>query len=164
MLNNTKVTRRSMMMSLLRGFMVGTGVNALVPLRALAESHSPGVTVYKDPGCECCTKWVAYLRDNGFAPVVKDRSDMSALKDSLGVPSELRSCHTAVLGKFVIEGHVPVAEMKRLLAAPPRGMIGLAVPGMPSGSPGMEMPGRADAYSVIAFAANGTTVVFGRHG
>ena len=104
-----------------------------------------------------------HLRANGFAPEVHDRSDMDALKDSLGVPAKLRSCHTAVVGKFVVEGHVPAADVKRLLSSKPAKTVGVAVPGMPVGSPGMEMGARADRYDVIAFAPGGATRVFARH-
>ena len=121
------------------------------------------ITVYKDPSCGCCTKWVEYLRASGLTPIVHDRTDMDALKDSLGVPPALRSCHTAVAGRYLIEGHVPAADLKKLLATAPASIVGLAVPGMPMGSPGMEMGARADRYDVIAFAAKGTTSVFAHH-
>src|SRR3978361_268694 len=86
--------------------------------RALAKPAS--ITVYKDPSCGCCTKWVEHLRASGFTPDVHDRSDMDALKDSLGVPVALRSCHTAVAGRYVIEGHVSAVDIKSLLARPPK--------------------------------------------
>jgi len=85
------------------------------------------------------------------------------LKDSLGVPAALRSCHTAVVGTYVIEGHVPAADVTRLLATKPAKTVGVAVPGMPTGSPGMEMGARVDRYDVIAFAPGGTTRIFARH-
>jgi hypothetical protein len=107
---------------------------------------------------------VTHLSQNGFVTTAKDRSDMDALKDSLGVPVALRSCHTAVIGKFVIEGHVPAADVKKLLATTPKGIIGLAAPGMPAGSPGMEVSGRGDRYDVIAFGADGKSRVFATHG
>jgi hypothetical protein len=88
---------------------------------------------------------------------------MDALKDGLGVPATLRSCHTAVAGKYVVEGHVPAADIKRLIKTAPKGVIGIAVPGMPAGSPGMEMGGRSDRYDVIAFSATGATTTFARH-
>jgi hypothetical protein len=88
---------------------------------------------------------------------------MDALKNSLGVPIALRSCHTAVAGRYLIEGHVPAGDLKRLLATAPKKIIGLAVPDMPAGAPGMEVPGRADRYDVLAFAADGSTTPFARH-
>ena len=135
----------------------------LLPRIARAVPKPTSITVYKDPSCGCCTKWVDHLRANGFAPEVHDRSDMQALKDSLGVPVALRSCHTAVAGAYVIEGHVPAADMKQLLATKPAKTVGVAVPGMPAGSPGMEMGGRADRYDVIAFAPGGVTRIFAHH-
>jgi hypothetical protein len=156
------MTRRAMLASLLKGSVVGCGLAAVLP--AVAEAAKPvPITVYKDPSCGCCTKWVEHLRASGFRPAVQDRSDMDALKDSLGVPAALRSCHTAVAGKYVIEGHVPAADVTRLVSTAPPGVLGLAVPDMPAGSPGMEMAGRRDRYNVIAFSANGTTSVFARH-
>lgn len=122
------------------------------------------ITVYKDPQCRCCADWVTHLRSAGFAPVAQDRTDMDALKDGLGVPRALRSCHTAVVGRYLIEGHVPAPDIARLLAAMPRGTVGLAVPGMPVGSPGMEVGNRRDAYEVLAFDAAGRTRVFAHHG
>ena len=120
------------------------------------------ITVYKDPNCGCCKKWVSHLEANGFKVTTHDRSDMNALKDSFSVPSALRSCHTAVVGKLVVEGHVPAADVRTALARAPKGTIGLAVPGMPAGSPGMET-GRVDRYDVIAFDARGNSSVFATH-
>jgi len=88
---------------------------------------------------------------------------VEALKASLGVPAALRSCHTAVVGKYVIEGHVPASDVKRLIAEKPAGTAGLAVPGMPAGSPGMEMGARHDRFDVVAFSAAGSTRVFAQH-
>jgi hypothetical protein len=162
-MSDDMITRRVWCASMLRTFAGGVGLAALLPAFASAEDAPTTVTVYKDPSCGCCKKWVEHLSANGFAPVARDRSDMDALKDSLGIPVALRSCHTAVLGKFLIEGHVPAADLKRLLSASPKGILGLAVPGMPSGSPGMET-GRMDRYDVLAFSADGKTRVFATHG
>jgi hypothetical protein len=161
---NTVTTRRAWLTSMLGMIAGAAALSALRTDVASAERAGTAITVYKDPSCGCCTKWVAHLGANGFAPVAKDRTDMDALKDSLGVPAALRSCHTAVVGKFVIEGHVPAADVKRLIGTAPKGVLGLAVPGMPGGSPGMEMPGRADRYEVVAFSAGGATKVFATHG
>ena len=164
-MNDDMMTRRSWVATLAKAFGASAAMSALLPLtsRAATLLASPKLTVYKDPSCGCCTKWVAHLRAAGLQPDVHDRSDMDSLKDSLGVPAALRSCHTAVMGRYVIEGHVPATDMRRLQAAAPRGIIGIAVPGMPSGSPGMEVPGRADRYDVIAFASDGTTKLFAHH-
>lgn len=160
-LDEPTLSRRAMLASLLRTAIAGSVLAALP--RSAAAHDAQTFTVYKDPSCGCCTKWVEHLRSAGIRPVVQDRSDMDALKDSLGVPTALRSCHTAVAGKYVIEGHVPAADVRRLLKTAPRGVVGIAVPGMPAGSPGMEMGGRADRYDVVAFAANGATHVFAHH-
>ncbi|HET7189373.1 MAG TPA: DUF411 domain-containing protein [Gemmatimonadaceae bacterium] len=161
-MKETRITRREMLASLASSIVAGVTLGALLPGSAHADA-TPAITVYKDPSCGCCTKWVEHLRAAGLRPTVRDRSDMDALKDSLGVPASLRSCHTAVAGKFVIEGHVPADDLKRLVARAPKGVLGIAVPDMPAGAPGMEMPGRRDRYDVIAFSANGTTSVFARH-
>lgn len=164
MSHDETITRRAWCASMLKTLAVGGAVTALLPSLASADVAPLAVTVYKDPSCGCCKKWVEHLSANGFAPVARDRTDMDALKDSLGVPAALRSCHTAVAGKFLIEGHVPAADVKRLIATAPKGVLGLAVPGMPSGSPGMEMPGRGDRYDVVAFSAGGKSHVFATHG
>jgi hypothetical protein len=158
-MSETKLTRREW---LARATEMLCGVALLLP-RSATNAAPRSITVYKDPSCGCCTKWVAHLRENGFAPQVQDRSDMDALKDSLGIPMALRSCHTGVAGKYLIEGHVPATDVKRLLATAPPKVVGLAVPGMPGGSPGMETGGPADRYDVVAFVANGSTHVFSRH-
>lgn len=124
------------------------------PFRSL-----PAVTVYKDATCLCCASWVTHMRNHGFATTAIDRTDMPAVKDSLGVPAALRSCHTAVVGGYIIEGHVPAELIERLLAARPVHVRGLAVPGMVTGSPGMEGP-HPQAYDVIAFDQDGTTHVY----
>jgi hypothetical protein len=163
MTDDRTMTRRTWLASTLGTIAGAAAVSALMPSLVRADGVPAVLTVYKDPSCGCCTKWVTHLKANGFAPVVKDRTDMPALKDSLGVPVALRSCHTAVAGKFVIEGHVPAADVKRLLASAPKGVLGLAVPDMPAGSPGMEMPGHSDRYDVLAFSADGKTHVFAAH-
>jgi hypothetical protein len=159
---NERMSRRELLATLAKVSLAGWVLGTISPLDALAED-AIGVTVYKDPSCGCCTKWVEHLRTAGLRPTVHDRADMDALKDSLGVPSALRSCHTAVAGKYVIEGHVPADDLRRLVARAPKGVLGIAVPGMPAGSPGMEMGTRRDRFDVIAFSATGTTSVFARH-
>jgi len=163
MTERSSITRRSWLTSV-AGMLAGGAALGMLPQRADAAGVATPLTVYKDPSCGCCTKWVAHLTANGLKPEVKDRSDMAALKDSLGVPKQLRSCHTAVAGKYVIEGHVPAADLKRLLSSAPKDVIGLAVPDMPAGSPGMEMGSSADRYDVIAFGSGGKTRVFSSHG
>ncbi|MGI9174356.1 MAG: DUF411 domain-containing protein [Rhodothermales bacterium] len=123
----------------------------------------PAVTVYKSPTCGCCSLWVDHLRENGFEAKTIDMPDVRPMKEQFGLPSDLGSCHTAVVDGYVIEGHVPAEDVKRLLAERPD-VTGLAVPGMPIGSPGMEVEGRpADAYDVIAFTKGGERTVFASH-
>jgi hypothetical protein len=131
----------------------------------LAARPGPGtaITVYKSASCGCCAKWVDHLRDSGFAPTVHDEEDMDALKDEMGVPKSVRSCHTALLGRWLVEGHVPAADLRRLLAERPA-VAGLAVPGMPASTPGMAVRGQPhEAYEVISFSADGKTRLFARH-
>jgi hypothetical protein len=137
-------------------------VGGLVLARpGLAEGASAPVpmTVYKDPNCGCCEQWVAHVRQAGFAVTVRDTSDMSTVKAAMGVPEALGSCHTARVGSYTIEGHVPADVIKQLLAEKPVAR-GLAVPGMPMGSPGMEQGGRRDRYDVLLFDKAGRTRVF----
>ncbi|HXE57552.1 MAG TPA: DUF411 domain-containing protein [Gemmatimonadales bacterium] len=119
------------------------------------------VTVYKTPTCGCCQKWVSHLEANGFKVKTVDLEDLAEVKGLQGVPDDLQSCHTAVVGKYVVEGHVPAADIHRLLKQQPK-VLGLAVPGMPMGSPGMEGP-RKDKYDVLTFDRGGRTAVFASH-
>lgn len=162
-MDDTQMTRRAWIARAATTTLGGAVLLALRPSVSAAAPKPIAITVYKDPSCGCCTKWVSHLQANGFAPEVHDRPDVDALKAGLGVPSALRSCHTAVVGKYVIEGHVPAADVKRLLAEKPAGTSGLAVPGMVTGSPGMEMGNRRDRYDVIAFSTTGATRVFAQH-
>lgn len=128
-----------------------------------APADAPAVMVYKAPTCGCCEGWVEHLRENGWDVTVEDRADVDELKNLLGIPVELRSCHTAQVGDYLVEGHVPSSDIRRLVEESPR-VAGLTAPGMPVGSPGMEVPGRApDAYDVLAFDGDGRTQVFASH-
>jgi hypothetical protein len=129
-------------------------------VRRLAAEPAPMVKVWKDPSCGCCSGWVEHLRRSGFTVSAIDTADLAAIKGALGVPGELASCHTAKIDTYVIEGHVPAAAIQRLLAERPVA-LGLAVPGMPIGSPGME-GGTPQLYDVVLFGAQSTTV-FGRY-
>jgi hypothetical protein len=119
------------------------------------------ITVYKTPTCGCCKEWVAHLAKNGFVPTVHDLDDLAQTKASLGVPRVLESCHTAVVRRFVVEGHVPADLIKRLIGESSTTIVGLAVPGMVQGSPGMET-GRKEPYDVLAFTSDGKTSVYAR--
>lgn len=135
---------------------------ALVLLAALpALGAGPQVIVYKTPTCGCCGKWVEHLKANRFEPVVKDVPRTAEYRRQYGVPDKLLSCHTAIVGGYTIEGHVPAGDIHRLLKTRPTAK-GLAVPGMPLGSPGMEA-GRRDAYSVLLFQADGSTSVYQKY-
>ena len=117
------------------------------------------VRVYKTPTCGCCAAWVTHLREAGFAVAVVDTADLAPLKAQFGVPSGLGSCHTARVGGYTVEGHVPAADVARLLRERPADVAGIAVPGMPLGSPGMEVPGQpAQPYDVVAFGPKGQGV------
>ena len=129
--------------------------DAAVTLPArLVGPDAPTLTVFKSPTCGCCAMWVEHMEAAGFTVVTKDRDDMAAVKDSLGLPSDLASCHTGVVDGYVVEGHVPAEQVARLLEETPEA-LGLAVPGMPIGSPGMEMGDRRDPYDVLMVAASG---------
>ncbi len=126
-----------------------------------AAASKADVVVYKSPACGCCTDWVGHLRANGFSVEVRDRQNISSIKKELGVPLQLRSCHTAKVGGYIVEGHVPAREVIRMLKEKPR-IDGLTVPGMPMGTPGMEGP-RKDAYDVLTFDGSGRTTVYARY-
>ena len=138
--------------------LAAVGVTLALPARRVRAS--PLVQVSKVTGCGCCEGWAEHLRASGFACEVTAHDDLTPIKRRLGVPEDLESCHTATLEGYVVEGHVPAAALQRLLAERPA-IIGLAVPGMPMGSPGMPSP-RPDAYDVVAFAADGRREVFMR--
>lgn len=122
------------------------------------------MTVYMSPQCGCCGFWVDHVKEHGFAPEVHHQADMGEVKRTFRVPWELSSCHTAVVNGYIIEGHVPGEDIRRFLAEAPEAR-GLAVPGMPAGSPGMEIPdGRMDAYEVLLLRPDGATEVFARYG
>lgn len=118
------------------------------------------MTVYKEPTCGCCTKWVEHIEQHGIRVDARDVPDVWAVKDQLGMPRELGSCHTAVIGGYIVEGHVPADIIKRMLRERPA-IAGIAVPGMPMGSPGMEGDGsQRDRYDVIALGRDGRTSVY----
>jgi hypothetical protein len=132
-------------------------------LAQVGSNPSTPIDVYKSATCGCCAKWVDHLRADGFVPKVHDEEDMDAVKDQLGVPKALRSCHTAVLGRYLIEGHVPASDLRTLLARHPA-VAGLAVPGMPSSTPGMAAAGAPiEGFEVLAFQLDGKTQSFARH-
>ena len=124
------------------------------PARQAADLKQ--MIVYRDPSCPCCEKWAAMAQDAGFKVQVIDRPDMPAIKARYGVPEALASCHTAIVGGYAFEGHVPFADVSRVLIERPTDILGLAVAGMPAGSPGMEVPGgQVQDFDVMAFGKGG---------
>ncbi|MCS3727277.1 DUF411 domain-containing protein [Bradyrhizobium betae] len=124
------------------------------PAAAIAEGAA--ITVHKDPNCGCCTGWARHMRDAGFTVRVEDAADIASVRIRLGIPAELAGCHTAEVGGYLVEGHVPAAAVRRLLSERPDAK-GIAVPGMPVGSPGMESGRASQPYTVVLFGANGQT-------
>ena len=129
-----------------------------------AQGRQTIVEVYKSPTCGCCSKWVDHLKAAGLTVRTTDTETVDQLKNKHGGPRQVRSCHTALVAGYVIEGHVPVADVQRLLKERPA-IVGIGVPGMPIGSPGMEVPGvKPQAFNVIAFTKDGSMKVFASHG
>ncbi len=150
------ISRREWLRITAGGLALGTttasGLFALAPAKE--------ATVYKDAGCGCCKKWVEHMQKNGWTVTAHDVPDVGVYKKRYGVPDALGSCHTAIVTSgYVIEGHVPADVIGKLVAQHPADIIGLAVPGMPQGTPGMET-GRVDKYDVVAFNKAGKTKVF----
>ena len=134
---------------------------ALLFFSGTMTSEATDITVYKSPLCGCCTKWEKHMEANGFRVKSVKMDDVRPIKTRYGVAPSLASCHTAVIDGYVIEGHVPAADIKRMLKERPR-IQGLAVPGMPSGSPGMEQ-GYNDPYEVLSFDNAGNLSVYSKH-
>jgi hypothetical protein len=147
---------------------VGIGLVAALGLAVSAQqkpvsSRTP-IVVYKTPTCGCCSMWIEHMRQNGFQPEVHDVSaaEVRAVSKAAGLAEEGTSCHTAKVGSYIVEGHVPAADVQRMLKEKPA-IAGIAAPGMPMGSPGMEQGGRKDPYDVLAFTKAGKTSVFAKH-
>lgn len=119
----------------------------------------PAITVYKSPSCGCCKQWIEHLKAAGFHVTAQDTSDLAAVRERYGVPRKLTACHTALVGGYVVEGHVPADVIQRLLKEHPA-IAGVAVPGMPAGSPGMESATPA-RYLILTFERDGQTAVYG---
>jgi hypothetical protein len=151
------LTVLAVLLGVMAASLVVTGARVLA-----AQADLPEVVVYKTPTCGCCSKWVAHLRAAGFKVRTTDLEDLGAIRRDWKVPPKLASCHTAKVGRYVIEGHVPAADIRRLLATQPR-VDGLSVPGMPIGSPGMEQGNVVEPYDVLSFNAAGETSVFASH-
>lgn len=145
-----------------RQWLAATAATMLAP--AFANTPAIAVEVWKDPNCGCCQDWVDHMQANGFQVKVHDTGN-NAVRARLGLPHKLGSCHTALAEGYVVEGHVPASDVRALLQQKPQA-LGLAVPGMPVGSPGMDGPvygNRRDPYDVLLVAHDGSTRVFKRH-
>ena len=151
------ISRRQATGLIFAGFI---SAKTLLGVGSLAAAATRGV-VFKSTSCGCCNEWVKVLRRAGINLEVKDVESLSKIKKMLQVPAALQSCHTAIIGNYVVEGHVPVREIKRLLDEKPKA-TGIAVPGMPIGSPGMEQGDRRDSYQVFLFQ-NGGNRVFAKY-
>lgn len=152
-----KVTRRRAMS------MAGAAAMSFAWSAAVnATSKLPPVTAFRNPGCSCCEKWAENLTKAGFEITMADDPALDQRRSTLGVPADIAGCHTAQVGDYIIEGHVPPEDILRLLAEKPEAR-GLAVPGMPMGSSGMETDGPADAYEVLMFMRDGTSKLYARH-
>ena len=140
------------------------GLASVGLVQAQVVPAAPGIELWKDPHCGCCKDWISHMEQNGFKASVNETGNY-AVRARLGMPQQLGSCHTALVQGYVIEGHVPAQDIQRLLKEKPQA-LGLAVPGMPIGSPGMDGPaygGRRDRYEVLLVLKDGSTRVFQRH-
>ena len=139
-------------------------VAALLMTIPAVASAAADIAMHRDPGCGCCEKWAAQVRQQfGRKVQIIDDDRREVLQRKIGLPADLASCHTAIIDGMAFEGHVPIADMKRALSQHPKGVRGLAVAGMPMGSPGLEVPGmKAQSYDVIAFGPSGRRV-FAHH-
>lgn len=149
------LNRRNFVRSAVAG---GAALLASRPIHLNAEGDK--LVIYKTPTCGCCQKWVDHVKAS-FTTEVHDLDNIGAIKTKYGVPAELASCHTSLIGNYVVEGHVPASAITRLLKEKPA-IVGIAVPGMPIGSPGMEVGNRKEKYEIIAFDKKGKTSVFAR--
>ena len=139
--------------------MTATQPAEVAPAAATVPADAPLVTVYKSPTCGCCKAWASYMEREGFRVETRDVTDLAAVKDSLGVPSDLSSCHTGTVEGYVVEGHVPAESVRRMLGERPDAR-GLAVPGMPIGSPGMEQGDLRQPYDVLVVGEGGEAAVY----
>ena len=138
----------------------GLALGTTSATRLLALAPAKEATVYKSASCGCCKKWVEHMQQSGWTVTAHDVPDVDVYKKRYGVPESLASCHTAIVtGGYVVEGHVPADVIDKLVAQHPADIVGLAVPGMVNGSPGMES-GKADKYDIVAFSKVGKTKVF----
>lgn len=145
--------------------LLASGAAALLASSCARAADAKTLVVYKTPYCGCCKGWVVHMTDAGFTPTIHDLEDLAPVRARYGVPFKLSSCHTAIIGGYVIEGHVPADDVARLLREKPTA-LGLTAPGMPIGSPGMEVPGgSAERFdTLLLLDRSGRTQVFATHG
>lgn len=146
-------------MSISKSLRMAIAVSALVLGSA---ANAAALTIYKSASCGCCAKWVEHVEKHGFTVTVVNVDDVMAVKAKAGIPDKLASCHTSKVGGYVVEGHVPAADIKKLLAQKPKAK-GIAVPGMPMGAPGMEHGDHRQPYQTLLIKADGSTAVFAQH-
>jgi hypothetical protein len=127
-----------------------------------SAANAAAMTVYKSASCGCCSKWVEHVEKHGFTVKVVNVDDVRSVKAKAGIPDRLASCHTSMVGGYVVEGHVPAADIKKLLAQKPKAK-GIAVAGMPMGAPGMEHGDHREAFETVLIKADGSTATFARH-
>jgi len=154
-MNSVNATRRTLVAASFGAAVLG--ITGLARAQLLPE-----VTVYKDPACNCCGEWVKHMRANGFKVETHEVGDLGRTRQKYGVPEALASCHTASVGGYAIEGHVPAGDIKRLLNERPKA-AGLAVPGMPQDAPGMDL-GKGEPYDVLLFNTDGRYKVYQHYG
>ncbi|HET7678922.1 MAG TPA: DUF411 domain-containing protein [Xanthobacteraceae bacterium] len=136
---------------------------AAIPAAACAKpAKAAELKIYKSPYCGCCGAWVDHVQASGLPTIVQDMDDVTPVADRLGVPDAMRSCHTAEIGGYFVEGHVPVTDIRKLLIERPKAR-GIAVPGMPIGSPGMEQGERREAFDTMLVLSDGSTRAFVKH-
>ena len=158
MINRRRVTARLLAVGLMGAIAFLCGL--IIPSPAMAAAAD--ITVYRSPTCSCCGQWIDHMQAAGFHVQDIVTEDMATIKAEYGVPEKMASCHTAIAGGYLIEGHVPAADVQRLLSERPD-ILGIAAPGMPIGSPGMESGPRVDSYTVFSFDQTGETATFAEH-
>jgi hypothetical protein len=158
-----RLSRRRLLLDTVAGLAVVAGAPALLRAQTPAPKKvaKPNLAVYKDAQCGCCQSWVEYMKQNGFTATVTN-ADMSVIKREHKIPAALGSCHTTLVGGYIIEGHVPASDVEKLLAQKPANVRGLTIPGMPQSAPGMDLT-PFQPYTVLSFDAAGKTTVFARH-
>ncbi|WP_252178108.1 DUF411 domain-containing protein [Endozoicomonas sp. 4G] len=149
-------------MQKLKTLFLGTTV-LMSSMLAQAEASFPTVDVYKIPACGCCTDWAKHMEEHGFKVRLHDVPSTAMFRAKGGIPTGMESCHTAFIGDYAFEGHIPAEDIIRLLTEKPEGVNGLTVPGMPMGSPGMDYGNSKEPYQVVSFTEDGKLSVFATH-